>query len=111
MQSHFSLSLVASVGGLLLVVVACQATVLMKNSLEEMHYRETCARHGAGEEDFDGEKTRKKLVCLERWQKPKAPGRDDAAWGHCLDAVILPCLSWCCPLQEAVSALLLFGRQ
>ena len=61
MQSHFSLSFAASVGGLLLVVVACQATVLMKNALEEMHYRETCARHGAGEEDFDGEKTRKKL--------------------------------------------------
>lgn len=61
MQSHFSLSLGASVGGLLLVIVACQATVLMKNSLEEMHYRETCARHDAGEKDFDGERTRKKL--------------------------------------------------
>ena len=61
MQSRFSLSIVVSVGGLLLVVVACQATVLMKNSLEEMHYRETCARHGAGEEDFDTERTREKL--------------------------------------------------
>ncbi len=44
MQSHFKFSLVASVGGLILVIIACQLTVFMQNAIVEMHYRETCAR-------------------------------------------------------------------
>ncbi len=44
-MQHYLLSIFAGVGGVALVIVACQTIVFMEQAIEEMHYRETCARH------------------------------------------------------------------
>ena len=44
----YKISFVISIGGIALTIIACQLIILMKNIVEEMHYRETCARHYSG---------------------------------------------------------------
>lgn len=47
MQSNFKFGIAAIFGGLLLSIIASQLTIFMKNVIEEMDYRETCARHAS----------------------------------------------------------------
>ena len=46
-QNNYKFGIVASVGGLLLAIVACQLTIYMQRAIEEMEYRETCARYAS----------------------------------------------------------------
>ena len=46
-QNNYKFGVVASVGGLFLAIVACQLTIYMKKAIEEMDYRETCARYAS----------------------------------------------------------------
>ena len=44
----YKISFVISIGGIILTIIACQLIILMKNIVEEMHYRESFARHYSG---------------------------------------------------------------
>ena len=61
MQSNFKFGIAAIFGGLLLSIIASQLTIFMKNVIEEMDYRETCARHASQPASLSEEEAIKKL--------------------------------------------------
>ena len=60
-MQNYLLSIFTSVGGIALVIVACQTIVFMEKANEERHYRETCAIH-ASDNEASAESTLKKFV-------------------------------------------------
>ena len=59
-MQNYLLSIFTSVGGIALVIVACQTIVFMEKANEERHYRETCAIH-ASDNEASAESTLKRL--------------------------------------------------
>lgn len=55
-MQNYLLSIIAAVGGLALVIAACQTIVYMKHRSEEMRYRKACAIH-ASDNDASDEST------------------------------------------------------
>ena len=59
-MQNYLLSIFTGVGGVVLVIVACQTIVFMEKANEERHYRETCAIH-ASDNEASAESTLKRL--------------------------------------------------
>ncbi len=64
MQSKYVISIALSFGGLLLTIIACQLTIFMKNAIEEMDYREACARHASQPKSSSSDKEALKKLGL-----------------------------------------------
>lgn len=58
-QRNYKFGALASLSGLFLAIIACQLTIFMKNSIEEMNFRKTCARNASKPNSTDEEVLKK----------------------------------------------------